>query len=208
MAHVVFRDPALISMIVSSIEVFKKETFGILIGKKSGKNYIIKQAVNVQNAKRDYYYVLVEKRQENRIVNTLRHLTDNRWTGDFHSHSNGWEKLGPGDVKDIRDQGSGKVFVLVIVKKTNRDYKWIYNARDRSISGSIGKKFFVKLVAYHLNDRTDKIEKLVIKAPLTKTFNRRAKHFEKLEKKLKKVEKETKHRVKTKKKLKEKLKRV
>ena len=45
-------EPALLHLIVSSIETYKKETFGLLLGEVHKKHYLIKEAIPVQTAKR------------------------------------------------------------------------------------------------------------------------------------------------------------
>lgn len=206
MPKVFIRNSALVSLIVSSIEVFKKETFGILLGKKQKKDFIVKQAINFQSATRHYDYVAIDKMRENRMNNSLKFITVDKFIGDFHSHSGNYENPSKHDIQDMKEQGPGKVFILIVVKNAKRNFEWIYNSREKSISGSIGKKFFVKIFAFHINEKSEKHEKLIIRAPLIKKLNSFAKHWNKIETKLKKIEKESLKKEFVKKKLKAKLK--
>lgn len=206
MPRVFVKYPGLLSMIVSSVEVYKKETFGILLGKKRGKDFFVNYAVNFQSASRHYDYVSIDALRENRIANTVRYVTNEKYIGDFHSHSGNFEKPSKHDLKDMVSQGSGRVFILVVVKNAKRPHKWLYNSREKSISGSLGKKFFVKLFAFHVRKKDSKVEKLSIKASShLKKFNSLARHYGKLEEKLEIIEKQFLKHFFTKKKLKQKL---
>lgn len=206
MGSVFVRDAALLSMIISSLEVYRKECFGILLGRRKGKNYWVSQAINFQSATRHYDFVSIDKLRENRIGHTLKFLTTDRFLGDFHSHAGNYEKLSKGDLEDMQQSGPKRVFFLVVVKNAKRPFRWIYNAREKSLSGTIAKKFFVKLFAFEVNAKTKKVDKLVIRSDLPKKFNALAKEYGRLEKTLKKIEKETAKHSTVKEKLKQRLK--
>ena len=205
MPKVFIQDSALLSIIIASVEVFRKETYGILLGKKQGKNYFVKHAISFQTATHDYEFVAIDKSSENRLANIAKYLTKQKYLGDFHSHAGRFEELSRYDKKDILMQGPNKVFFLIVIRRPKRAFKWAYNSREKSVSGSLGKRFFVKIFAFQVNKKTKKIEKLIIRANLLKKFNSFAKQVEKIEKKIAKIEKQSKKHKKTKKKLKKKL---
>ena len=83
--------------LISAIEVYKKECFGILLGYRDSSNiYIIEHAISYQTAQRTH--TSVEKNQPrianafNKFLANLPHLS---LIGDFHSHT-GW-----GDLKGV-----------------------------------------------------------------------------------------------------------
>ncbi|MFC2143139.1 Mov34/MPN/PAD-1 family protein [Candidatus Aenigmatarchaeota archaeon] len=199
---VTIRLPALINMVVSSIEVYKKEAFGFLLGRRQRGNYIVDHAVIFQSAKRDYEYIALDSHRQNRINKTLRFLVNQKYVGEFHSHADFPEKLSKTDIREMKKIGEGIVSLLVVVKKSRQFYKWIYNARERSISGTVGD-YFVKVMAFEYYG--EKIEKLPIACPHIKQINKIRKIYEKIQKNLDKADKQKKHAMRTKKRLKKKL---
>ena len=94
-------EQAFIGMVTNAIEVYKKETFGLLIGKKHKKHYHITDTIAFQTAKRDYEWVNIKGHRIKRINHALSHLTENQVIGDFHSHPEGPHKLSGADKEDL-----------------------------------------------------------------------------------------------------------
>ncbi len=165
MAKIIIRNPALINMLVSSIEVYKKEALGILLGIKRGKNYHIRYAVNFQKAKRGYESIDIDDRTEKRINSLLGRVSKYRLMGDFHSHPDGPYKLSLTDKKDMRDK-STDVSILVVVKKGKKPKKWTYV--NRQLQGSVDG-YYVTIQGYEHSK--GKIRKIPVKAPYVKNLN-------------------------------------
>lgn len=170
---IVLKDHTMINIIVSSVEVFKKETYGILLGNKRGKNYNIHNAVTFQTAERDYFDVSVNTLREKRINTTLQFLGHHKLMGDFHSHTNNYENLSKNDIKELKKLGDDWISILVSVKKTKRTYKWKYNRKQKALAGSIAKNFFVKIIAFKLDHKREKVVRIPIKCDYIKTLNKR-----------------------------------
>ena len=60
MADVIVRNEAFVNMLVSSLEVYKKEAYGVLLGKRAGGDYIVRQAFTYQSARRHYDWVVMD----------------------------------------------------------------------------------------------------------------------------------------------------
>ncbi len=170
MVKIVIRNPALINMLVSSIEVYKKEALGILLGIKRGKNYYIRYAVNFQKAKRGYESIDIDDRTEKRINSLLTRVSKYRLIGDYHSHPDGPYALSSTDKKDMKETATD-ISVLVVIKKGFKKPKqWKY--ANKQLQGSVDG-YFVTLQAYEHSK--GKIKKISIKAPYVKNLNRIAK---------------------------------
>ena len=193
MPHVAISPTAFLNMVLSSIEVYKKETYGIILGKKSRGNYYLLHAATFQSAMRDYDFVSIDLSREKRINRILKYLTNYRLIGDFHSHADGFEKLSRHDAKEILRMGDGWLAVLIIVKKSSRKSKWGYNARERSLSGPVGD-YTVKIFVF-ANDGGS-VEKLPIRCGFTGTINRKLRTHKALERKIEKLNKEAERRLK------------
>ncbi len=192
MERVILKKPALITIVISSIEVYKKETFGILIGRKRGEDFIVDYAINFQSAERHYEYVDINKLRERRIAEAIRYLIGKRYLGDFHSHTDGMVRLSRTDKKDIKDVGV-QISLLITVRKTKKHQNWKYSGKDKSISGTIADKYIVKMIAYRFDRKTGKIDRLPIRCPYIKEINEINKLYEEIKRKIKKLEKDHKH---------------
>lgn len=193
MERVILKKEALISIVISSIEVYRKETFGILIGEKVDNDFIVNYAINFQSAERHYEYVDISKLREKRISEAIRYLVGRKYLGDFHSHTDGVVKLSRTDKRDIKDVGV-EISILVTLRKAKGHQNWKYNAKDKFISGTIADKYLLKMIAYRFNNKTGKIYRLPIRCPYIKEINEINKLYEEIRKKIKKLKKEHKHK--------------
>ncbi len=157
-------------MVISAVETYKKETFGLLIGSAHKKHYMIQHAIPHQKAERDYEFVNIRARDVNRINAALSHVTDQLLVGDYHSHPEGPERLSPFDKEAFKDSGT-PLAMIVVVKKTRRRHRWKRN-EDMSISGSIGKRWWIKILAYEYDKKDDRVHGLKIVCPHLHTLNR------------------------------------
>ncbi|MFH1751605.1 MAG: Mov34/MPN/PAD-1 family protein [archaeon] len=202
MASLMLRKQAFVDIMASCLEVYKKEAYGLIIGTKWGKNFIVKQALTFQSAKRHYHYTTVNVSREKRIKYVLKYCSKNKVLGDYHSHSNMYPRLSQYDRKALMESEAGFVSLLVSVKKSKRHEKWAHNSSDKSISGSLGDQYIAKIKAYTYNSDKSRIEKLYIKCPHLKTVDNLNKYYEKLKLKMLHLEKKTRTHRKEKKEIK------
>lgn len=188
MKSAIIRKQTFISMVVSCIEVYKKEALGLLLGRIENGNYVITDAVSYQSAKRDYEYVSIDVKRQKRVDNALRFLTKSRVVGDFHSHPDYIGKLSKHDKQELLEAEDGFVSITLVVKKTKTLKLWKRNA-DESTSGTIGNNFFVKITAFHVNNK-GRIVPVRIKCDSFKDINKRMRDYRKLRKRLTEIEKQ------------------
>ena len=179
MGSVILRNSAFVNMLVSTIEVYKKEAYGILMGRKHGEDYVVKQAFTYQSAKRHYDWVVMDPRRRNRIDQLLKTIMSYRFLGDYHSHIDWPDHLSEADKKEMREQ-SIPLSLLLLVKDTNRRQKWRFLASDRSLTGTVADRYFVKLYAFECDRQTRKIRKLRVKCAYIDRLNRESLTFGRL----------------------------
>jgi len=163
-------EQAFVGMVVSGIEVFKKESYGALIGEVHRKHFLVTDSYSYQTAKRDYESVSVLRTRQLRVSRSLGLFTNSCVIGDFHSHPAGPHYLSEWDKKDLLKLCQG-LTVLVSIFESNKERKWEFNA-DLSISGSVGKRYFVKISAYEVDREKQKIHPIKIVCPYLRKFNK------------------------------------
>ncbi len=139
-------------MLASGIEVYKKEAFGYLIGKRHDNNLIITNAVPSQSAERRFTSVLPtdETRQ---LYDVLSRLDANgsRVIGDYHTHTDwGTEKplavFSKADISEMRDSNS---LVYIIIAMGDKKRAWPRHYRcNGELVGSFDKYWF-EIAAYY-----------------------------------------------------------
>ncbi|MEW5979115.1 MAG: Mov34/MPN/PAD-1 family protein [Acidobacteriota bacterium] len=161
-------------LLVSAIEVYKKECFGFLIGYRDGDNFIVEHALSFQSARRYNTGVIENKRAMRRIKKFLSNIPPLSLVGDFHSHA-GW-----GDLKavptpssqDVLEMQANTVYIIIEVNDKRKSVPWNYN-EDGALSGTTDDYYF-KVVAYYL-DPHSRVKRANIFCPYAIGFDAKVK---------------------------------
>jgi len=140
---------AFMHLLLSSAEVFKKESLGYLLGYRLEDRFIIEHAFGLQTARRRRRGVLLSRRNQKKIEPILSKFEKTQIIGDFHSHTQYGELKGlpiP-SPEDIEGMEPDNLYLIIAINDMQLNRPWREN-RDGSISGSIGD-FFFKISAYH-----------------------------------------------------------
>jgi len=86
--RVTIRKTPLITMLVSAVEVYPKETRGVLFGRKDQHTFTVEHAFPYQTAIRTRTLVKVDEDVEKCVDSLLQGLTLLKPIGGFHSHTN------------------------------------------------------------------------------------------------------------------------
>jgi proteasome lid subunit RPN8/RPN11 len=139
-------------LLISAVEVYKRECFGLLIGYRDRRGpdemYIVEHAVPFQSAGRKHRGVVSNPRAHRRIERFLRNIPQLSVIGDFHSHTMwGYSRAGsrPSDT-DLEGMTPENVYVIVSINDRLREVAWNYND-DGSLSGTTDDHYF-RLTAY------------------------------------------------------------
>lgn len=203
--------PALITLIVSSVEVYTKEAYGILIGKRKKNSWQIGHAITFQSARRHYDWIEMNVSRIRRINTTVKFLSNQKYVGDFHSHADRLDGLSTYDKKEIIEEKGKIISILVNVNKRGKSpiKKWRYDRKNKMLQGPIGEKFIVKISAFGLKKRKRLVvSKFDIRCPYIRNLNRIVKGFDDMKKELEKLEKVTKRFEKKRKNIRKKLARI
>jgi proteasome lid subunit RPN8/RPN11 len=140
------------ALLISAIEVYKKECFGILLGYRDGNVYIVEHAVSYQTANRRHTSVEKNKRASQRMDKFLRNLPHLSFVGDYHSHT-GWGDLkgvGNPSTQDIVDMSPNNLYLIIVANDKRRNTAWQYNG-DGTLSGTVDDYHF-RIGGYYLDD--------------------------------------------------------
>lgn len=153
---------AFMGLLVSSSEVYKKESLGYLLGYRLADRYVVEYAFSLQSARRKRRGVIVGNRDQKRIETIIDSFAKLQIVGDFHSHTPYGAKKGLSvpSREDIREMEKDKLYIIIAINERVRTHRWKQN-RDGSISGSIGC-FFFNITGYYYDEPRDRLMKTVI----------------------------------------------
>ncbi len=142
-------------LLISAVEVYKRECFGLLIGyrdrKRQDEMFIVEHALPFQTAGRQHKGVVSNPRAHKRIDRFLRNMPHLSVIGDFHSHTMWGYSRAPShpSATDAEGMKPGHVYVILSINDRLREVPWNYND-DASLSGTTDDHYF-RLTAYTLN---------------------------------------------------------
>src|SRR5437773_853986 len=144
---------AFCALLISTVEVYKRECFGLLLGYRDTNNiYIVEHAISYQTANRRHTSVEKNGRASRRMEKFLANLPHLSLIGDFHSHT-GWGELkGVGNLstQDIVDMTPGNLYLIIVANDKRRTSGWQYNGYG-TLSGTVDHYHFL-LGGYYLDD--------------------------------------------------------
>lgn len=147
--RVVLDAGAFVALILSSIETYRSECYGLLLGRRQNGTIHVQGALPYQTARRHARGVHFPERRRNAIQRVLDEMAQPEFLGEFHSHVD----VGGGAVcealsrNDMRGVQAREIQVLIAVRRARTAVAWRHN-RDGSLSGAMGP-YFVKLRAFH-----------------------------------------------------------
>ncbi|GAB4536499.1 MAG: hypothetical protein Fur0020_04520 [Thermodesulfovibrionia bacterium] len=139
---------AFMGLLLSSAEVYKKESLGYLLGYRLHDRFIVEYAFSLQTALRRRRGVIFRKEDHKKIAPILSSFVKLQIIGDFHSHTPYGESKGlpiP-SAEDVRGMEPENLYIIIAIDKQGITRHWREN-KDGSISGSMGD-FFFKISAY------------------------------------------------------------
>ncbi len=151
MKKVYLSENAFIDILLSSAEVYKRESLGFLLGYKPEGRFIVEHAFSFQTASRKHKGVILHHKNHKKIEPILEKFDRLQIIGDFHSHTQFGATKGlpiPSE-EDIKEMKEGQVYLIVAINNNEKTLNWGEN-RDGTISGSVGN-FFFKISAYFLD---------------------------------------------------------
>lgn len=161
--EVYLSENAFIGLLVSTIEVYRRECFGILLGHTSQDRVFVEFAVPYQTANRKYREVHIDWKRSQRVAEAVQSTTRWECVGDYHSHA----KYGPTRAttqlsnEDMQFFNKGTVGIVVAVNDISKSRPWGY-VKGGTLSGSVNG-YSMRIAAYY--KASDHIEKSHIICP-------------------------------------------
>jgi len=143
---VYIKERAFLAIILSVVEVYKRETLGLLLGYKGSNRFFVEYAIPFQTAEREFSWTEPKARAVARMTNITKKMSIDV-IGDYHSHTEyGSEKAKAiPSGEDIADMQSGNVHIIIAVNPKLVKVKWRQN-NDGTISGTISN-YYVRISA-------------------------------------------------------------
>lgn len=171
----IIEEQALVSLLTAALEVYNKETFGLLVGSLKEGRYksqlIIKNALTYQNATRKKGEVSIWPSRDARIRYVINYLSGCKILGEFHSHTYGVDYLTKQDIKDMIEDGQ-RFSLLICIETTDHKQKWYYDKRKKSLHGTVNDDYFITIKVYAREYGKKVVRKLKIECPYIERLNK------------------------------------
>ena len=154
--RVFLSEAAFMGLALGSVEVYKKECLGLLLGYKLEDKFIVEYSIVYQSAKRSRNGVSPDRLRHSRIEGVLPKFHKLELLGDFHSHPQYGDLKGiptPSPL-DINDMEQGKLYLIIGINDNRRSMRWRENG-DGTISGTLSD-FHFRIAAYYYEGKRAK----------------------------------------------------
>lgn len=139
-------------MILSSVEVYKKECFGLLLGHRTPPKYIVEHAIPYQSAKRGHRWIELRSDKWKIIQEVLKNFPKLDMIGDFHSHTMYRNVRADTALSedDVNYMESHELQLVIAVNEQRRSAPWAGN-QDQTLAGTIDRFHFTMGAYYFPN---------------------------------------------------------
>jgi proteasome lid subunit RPN8/RPN11 len=171
--EVYLSENAFVGLLVSSVEVYRRECFGVLLGHREPERVMVDFVVPYQTATRKFQEVHMGWQRGQRVEEAVRAASRWELVGDYHSHpmyrtKKGTTRLSRVDVSDFQEGGTS---IIVAINDGHRRQPWGY-VEGGLIAGSING-YLLRLAAYNKNGET--ILRVPLICPYAAGFTAKAK---------------------------------
>ncbi len=151
--QVYLNENVFMGMVLSSVEVFKKECFGLLLGHRTEGKVIVEHALPYQSVRRGHNWAELRSDKWRTFQDLLRSFPRVDILGDYHSHTMYRDiranvALSNDDITYMEPREL-QIVVAVNQREHRRAAGWSVNA-DRTISGWIDRYHF-RIAAYYFD---------------------------------------------------------
>lgn len=162
--------PAFLTIVSSSVEVFRKETIGYLVGVKAEDKFMVEYAIPYQTADSGFVHATVDMDRVGRINEILGKVSQGQgleFVGDFHSHTafgRSPATVVPSNT-DLMSTIPGELNIICAVNKKKRAVRW-YESDRGILTGTIGE-YRIEIGGYFVEEATigRQYDRITIKCP-------------------------------------------
>jgi len=150
-AQVYLNENVLMGIVLSTVEVFKKECFGMLLGYRADGKYIVEHAIPYQSVRRGHNWTELRSDKWKILQGILRNFPKLDILGDYHSHTMYRDiraniTLSEDDIAYMEPHEL-QIVVAINQHEYRRAWSWSLNI-DRTLSGWIDRYHF-RIAAYY-----------------------------------------------------------
>jgi len=160
--------PAFLIIVSSTVEVFRKETIGYLIGIKGENKFMVEYAIPYQTAESGFAHATVDLERVERINEILSKVSQGlEFIGDFHSHTMFGDS--PAAVipsnADLSSTVPGELNIICAVNLKKRSVNW--HETNRGILTGTIREYRIEIGGYYVAkpDVGRKYQRVLIKCP-------------------------------------------
>ncbi len=160
--------PSFLTIVSSSVEVFRKETIGYLVGIKGENKFMVEYAIPYQTAESTATHATIDEDRVARVNEILRKLSEAlEYIGDFHSHTVYGKCPGtviPSDM-DLMSTVPGELNIICAVNIKKKSVDWHENHRG-ILAGTVGE-YRIEIGGYYIAEAGvgRKYQRVLIKCP-------------------------------------------
>ncbi len=150
--QVYLNENVFMGLVLSSVEVFRKECFGLLLGYQTNGKFIAEHAIPYQSVRRGHTWTELRSDKWKLIKEILKNFPKLDVIGDYHSHTMYRDMRARVSLSsdDIQNMEPHELQIVIAINESKKFKNWTLNF-DNTISGSIDKYHF-KIAAYHFEN--------------------------------------------------------
>lgn len=163
-------DTALMSILLSSVEVYKLECHGALLGMRTQGRIIVEYAIPFQAAKRKFSEVTPNWRRELKVTEILPKIIHLEKVGYFHSHPQFGEHKGLPELsdKDKEYMTPGDAELVIAINDSKKSALW--SETRKGLCGTLGK-YHIVIVGFYKKTKNEQIMNYRIVCPYATGFD-------------------------------------
>ena len=167
--HVFLSDRAFIGLVLSTIEVYRNEFLGSLLGYKLRNRIVVDHVLPYQTAKRKFTEVEPNWRRESRVQEILPQLLHLEHVGYFHSHTQLGKSRASAELskEDVASIVPTQIEIIVAINDSKRKVQWY--STEKELCGTIGK--YHLSVECHYKTKNEAIKHYPLQCPYVLGFD-------------------------------------
>lgn len=158
---------AFLSILLSSIEAYKKECYGLVLGYRTDTQFRVEYAVPYQTAERGHTRVTPHGIRDRRVRTCISQLSSYEQLGTYHSHP-AWgncRALARPSAMDAASIPDGDIEIIIAVNDAARPQRFHAAEYGRVLTGTVGD-FSIKIAAFYKPPFGDtRVRRMPIRCP-------------------------------------------
>lgn len=166
--------PSFLTIVTASVEVFRKETIGYLIGFKGENKFIVQHAIPYQTADATATHATIDEDRVSRINEILNRLAEGlEYIGDFHSHTEYGDL--PGKVvpspTDLISTVPGELNIICAVNMKKKSVDW-HDTKRGILAGTVGQ-YRIEIGGYYIDEACigSQYQRVLVRCPSVTGIN-------------------------------------